>query len=61
MKVSEMVKLIKEIGCYKDRDGANHEIWFSPKTGKHFEVPRHYSKELSTGTEQKIRKDSGLK
>lgn len=61
MKVSEIVKLIKKIGCYKVREGTNHEIWFSPTTGKKFPVPRHRSEELPPGTENSIKKDSGLK
>ena len=60
MKVSEIIKLLKKIGCFKIREGANHEMWHSPITGKDFPVPRHYSKELKTKTEQSIRKDSGL-
>ena len=60
MKVSEMVKLLKGIGCYKKREGDNHEIWYSPITCKLFQVPRHYAKELPTGTEHKIKRDSGL-
>lgn len=60
MKVSEMKKLLKQIGCRKIRDGANHEIWFSPITNRKFQVPRHQSQELPTGTEKQIRKESGL-
>ena len=61
MKVSEIVKELKELGCYKAREGTNHEIWHSPVTGKNFPVPRHYAKELKTGTERSIRRDAGLK
>ncbi len=60
MKVSEMVKLIRKIGCYKIREGNNHEIWYSPVTGKKFQIPRHYAKELPTGTANNIRRDAGL-
>lgn len=60
MKVSEMVKLIKKIGCYKVKEGADHERWYSPVTGKKFSIPRHYSKELKTKTEHSIREDAGL-
>ena len=60
MKTSEMIKMLKKIGCYKVREGANHCIWYSPVTGKLFPVPRHSSKELPTGTEQSIRKQAGL-
>lgn len=61
MKVSEMKKLLARYGCYKEKEGANHEIWFSPITNKHFTIPRHNSKELPRGTEQNIRKDAGIK
>lgn len=60
MKVSEMKKLLKQIGCRKIRDGANHEIWYSQITDRKFQVPRHQSQELPTGTEKQIRKESGL-
>ena len=61
MKVSEMKKLLEKIGCYKEKEGTNHEIWYSPKTKQRFPVPRHNSIELPTGTEKTIRKQSGLK
>lgn len=61
MKTSELVKLIKKGGCYIVRHGSNHDIWYSPKTGKKFEVDRHGSKEIATGTANKILKDAGLK
>ena len=61
MKVSELVREVKKIGCYKLEEGANHEKWFSPVTGKKFYIPRHYSKELKRKTEENIRKDAGLK
>ena len=60
MKVSEMKKLLENNGCFKERDGANHEIWFSPKTKKRFSLPRHNSKELPTGTERNIKKQAGI-
>lgn len=61
MKGSELVKELKKIGCYKIREGGNHELWYSPITGREFPFPRHYGQELGTGIENKIRKDSGLK
>lgn len=60
MKVSELVKLLQKAGCYKTREGANHEIWYSPITNKKFQVPRHHAQELKTGTEQNIRKSAGI-
>jgi predicted RNA binding protein YcfA (HicA-like mRNA interferase family) len=41
--------------------GAEHDKWYSPLTGNTFMVPRHPSKEVKTGTANKILKDSGLK
>lgn len=60
-KVSEIVKKIKRNGCYKIREGREHEIWFSPATGEELQVPRHYAKELPTGTANSILRKAGLK
>lgn len=61
MKVSEMIKMLKKAGCYITDNGARHDEWYSPLTGKYFRVPRHQSKELATGTANSIMKDAGLK
>ena len=61
MKVSELQKLLKQAGCYLDEDYTRHEWWYSPRTGKHFPVPRHKSKEVPSGTLNKILKAAGLK
>lgn len=61
MKVSEMIKKLKKIGCYILSHGKEHDEWYSPVTGKTFRVPRHPSKELPNGTENSIKKDAGLK
>ncbi|MCI8284271.1 MAG: type II toxin-antitoxin system HicA family toxin [Firmicutes bacterium] len=60
-KVSEIVKKIKKKGCYKIREGRNHEIWYSPITDEEFPIPRHYGKELPTGTAHNILKKAGLR
>ena len=59
-KVSEIVKKLKKAGCFLYREGSEHEIWFSPITGKKFQVPRHYNKELPSGTLKSILKSAGL-
>ena len=46
--------------CYLFREGRNHEIWLNPDTGKEFQIPRHYSKELPIGTANNILKAVGL-
>ena len=61
MKTSELTKKLKKAGCYIVEHGAEHDKWFSPITGKHFRVWRHPSKEIPTGTANKIMKDAGLK
>lgn len=61
MRTSEMKRWLREAGCQLKREGANHEIWYSPITGKKFQVPRHDSQELPTGTAQSIMKQAGLK
>ena len=55
------MRYLKMIKCYKVRDGSNHDIWYSPVTNKKIPVPRHPSEELKKGTEENIRKQSGLK
>ena len=60
-KVSEIVKKIKKnTRCFLIREGANHEIWYNPDTNVEFQIPRHYGKELASGTARKILKDAGL-
>lgn len=56
-----MKRLLKKAGCWKKREGTDHEIWYSPATGKQFTVPRHDGQELKTKTEMSIRRDAGLK
>ena len=61
LKVSEMIKKLKKIGCYIKEHGKEHDEWYSPVTKKSFRVPRHPSKDLAKGTAHSIMKDSGLK
>jgi predicted RNA binding protein YcfA (HicA-like mRNA interferase family) len=60
MRTAELIKLLKNNGIYKVREGGRHEIYYSPITGKEFAVGRH-SKEIPNGTLQNILKDAGLK
>lgn len=59
MKLSELLKMLKENGCVLVEHGANHDIWYSEQTGKRFTVPRH-KKEIATGTLKSIKKSAGL-
>ena len=60
MKASELKKLLRASGCYIHREGTNHEIWFSPITGKKFPVPRHDAKEIATSTVSSIKRSAGI-
>ncbi len=61
MKYSELAKRLRQIGCFplqKDRGG--HPLWYSPKTGKTFQMSHHDKQEVATGTLRKIKRDAGL-
>ncbi|MBR3625068.1 MAG: type II toxin-antitoxin system HicA family toxin [Bacteroidaceae bacterium] len=60
MKINELIKLLKKSGCYIERHGANHDIWFSPKTGNYFQVGRHKSQEIRVKTLESIKKSAGI-
>ena len=34
MTYGELKRRLKKIGCYLDREGSRHEIWYSPITSK---------------------------
>ena len=57
MKTRQFVKMLKDAGCTIQRHGGNHDIWYSPKTGKTDAVPRHDSKEIKKGLLQSISKN----
>lgn len=60
MTYSELKRLLRKNGCYKIREGSNHEVWFSPKTRKTFSVGRHDKEEVRNGTYRSIKKDAGI-
>lgn len=61
MRTAELIKLLKKHGCYQTDEGARHQEWFSPKTGKYTRVGRHLSQEIATGTAHRILKEMGIK
>jgi len=61
MKYSEVERKVSKAGCYHVRDGKKHPIWFSPITGKEFQLSHHKSEEVAFGTLKQISKDSGVK
>lgn len=63
INIHENIRYIKntaEAGCKLIRHGANHDIWYSPITQKKFPVPRHFAKEVPTGTLKDIVRKSGV-
>lgn len=62
VKYSELEKKIKKAGCYDTGEQqAGHPLWYSPKTGKTFQMSNHRSEEVATGTLNQILKKAGLK
>lgn len=61
MKYSEIEKKLKAAGCYYVGDGKKHPKWFSPITGKTFDLSHHRSQEAKGGTLKSISKDAGVK
>lgn len=61
MKYNELEKKLKKAGCYWVRNGKRHPIWFSPTTGKEFELSYHGSQEVAVGTLKSIIGDAGVK
>lgn len=45
MKYKELERLVKKAGCYDTgRQQAGHPLWYSPATGKLFQMSNHPSK-----------------
>jgi len=61
MKYSELKKLLRKSGCYKQSEGTRHENWFSPKTNRVFQIGRHTTEDVKKGILSRILKDAGLK
>lgn len=61
LRYSELEKDLRKAKCRMIHEGANHEIWYSPITGKQFTVSRHKTQEVPTGTLKSIKKAAGLK
>ncbi|BCK81582.1 MAG: type II toxin-antitoxin system HicA family toxin [Oscillospiraceae bacterium] len=60
MRYAELTKELRAAGCYILRHGKQHDIWYSPITGRQFSVPRHMREEVPAGTLKSIRKSAGL-
>lgn len=60
MKFSQLYQLLEENG-WKREKGKNHFKYVHPNFPSFIPVARHPSKEVPTGTLNKILKDAGLK
>ena len=60
MKFSELKKILKDNGCYLDKEEKKHERWYSPITGKYFRVGRHNTEDVKKGTLHSILSDAGI-
>ena len=60
MKTQELIKILRKNGCFVNRNGSRHDIWYSPITEKTFTVPRHKT-EIPIGTLNNILRTAGLK
>lgn len=56
MKYNELIKQLRKAGCYVTRNGARHDLWYSPITGMEKAVPRHSTQEVKKGTLRAIEK-----
>ena len=61
MTTAELIRLLKKNGCCLVRNGANHDIYHSPITGKQYSDGRHAKEEVRTGTLKGILKDAGIR
>ncbi len=61
MKYSELERELLAAGCVVYKEGANHTLWYSPKTGNTFPVGRHKTQEVPKGTLNSIRRAAGIK
>ena len=54
MKYSEVERKLKKRGCRYLESGRNHDWWYSPITGRRFQIPRHKSQEAKEKTLKNI-------
>ena len=41
MKRGDLLRHLRQHGCYLKREGASHSLWCNPRTGQVEAVPRH--------------------
>jgi mRNA interferase HicA len=61
MTVAEFTRYLSKQGIKFKEHGSKHDVYMNPVTGSEAQIPRHPSKELKTGTRERILKDLDLK
>lgn len=56
MKYNQLYNELTKAGCVITLHGAEHDEWFSPKTGAKIRVTRHGSHEVRPGLLRRIKK-----
>ena len=58
MKRGDLLRHLRQHGCYLKREGASHSLWCNPANGKVETVPRHT--EISNNLAAKISRGLGI-
>lgn len=61
MTNSELVRYIRKQGIKLKSHGKKHDVYVNPVTGEEAQILRHSTKEVATGTKDRILEDLGLK
>ncbi len=61
MTYAELIRFLKKNGCILSSHNSNHDMYYSPITGKRFPVGRHIKQEVRPGTLNCILLQAGLK
>ena len=62
MKYHELERKVRKAGCYDTKkQQCGHPLWYSPATGKTFQMSNHGSEEVAKGTLKAILKAAGIK
>jgi hypothetical protein len=58
VKRGDLLRHLRQHGCYLKREGANHSLWTNPQTGHTEAVPRHA--EIANALARKICRALGV-
>jgi predicted RNA binding protein YcfA (HicA-like mRNA interferase family) len=58
VKRGDLLRHLRQHGCYLKREGASHSLWINPRTGHTEAVPRHT--EIANALARKICRALGI-